>query len=114
MTDGLPPCTSCGACCATLHDEGTVADLDPRDVKRLGARRLTLYCVDSGSRGGEEPSWATQSTENKSGQIVCRALRGTVGRRASCAIYEDRPALCRAFKRGSRGCLEAREQGSLR
>ena len=34
MTDGLPPCTSCGACCATLHDEGTVADLDPRDVVR--------------------------------------------------------------------------------
>lgn len=107
--DPLPPCTSCGACCSTVYDDWTVADIQPQDAERLGPRRLKLYAVDTGR---DEPSWATQAVE-RDGRIVCRALRGTVGRRVSCRVYDDRPDVCRAFPRGSKGCLSARREAGL-
>lgn len=44
----------------------------------------------------------------------CVALRGKVGVRVSCAIYEHRPAACRAFVPGSALCLEARKAAGFK
>jgi hypothetical protein len=47
------------------------------------------------------------------GRCVCVALRGAVGQRVSCAIYERRPAECRRLVAGSRECKKARRQAGL-
>lgn len=109
----LPPCTSCGACCVDWYGDGTVADLDRGDEKRLGARRLKLYTINTGGPWPDEAHRATSTRTDALGSEVCRALRGTVGRRCSCRVYDDRPKLCRAYKRGSAACLGARERAGL-
>lgn len=40
----------------------------------------------------------------------CVALDGAIGGPCSCAIYDERPAVCRQFERGSRDCQRARER----
>jgi hypothetical protein len=43
----------------------------------------------------------------------CAALHIEEGKRFSCAVYEDRPTLCRALKPGSAPCLEARARRGI-
>jgi Fe-S-cluster containining protein len=38
----------------------------------------------------------------------CVALVGALGRETSCTIYKQRPAVCRALKKGSWACLAIR------
>jgi Fe-S-cluster containining protein len=38
----------------------------------------------------------------------CMGLRGTIGRRAVCTVYELRPAACRKLEAGSERCLQYR------
>lgn len=42
---------------------------------------------------------------------VCVFLRGTIHKRVSCRIYDTRPDVCRTFRPGSSGCLQARTSG---
>jgi len=87
-------CTRCGACC---RDNDVV--LGARDVRRLAesgqsalrARRLVRYQAGK-LRLAQAPSGA------------CVFLQ----RDRSCAVYEARPAACRAFPMGSESCLSAR------
>jgi Fe-S-cluster containining protein len=80
------PCMSCGACCA--------------------AYRVSFYCGEmADAPGGWVPSGLVErvtpvmacmrGTERQPPR--CIALRGEVGREASCAIYEFRPSACRDF-----------------
>jgi Fe-S-cluster containining protein len=39
----------------------------------------------------------------------CPQLRGVVGQQTACAIYANRPDICRIFTPGSIECLLARE-----
>jgi len=112
-TNELPPCRACGACCSTEYNDGTVADMEEADVKRLGPRRLKVYCLSAGGTWPDEPHWATANKINRQGMIVCQALRGSVGKQCSCAIYDDRPKVCRTFKRGSRACRAAIKDAGL-
>jgi Fe-S-cluster containining protein len=48
------------------------------------------------------------------GRCVCTALRGTIGARVSCAIYERRPDECRKFTAGSPDCHKARAQAGIK
>jgi hypothetical protein len=43
----------------------------------------------------------------------CAALMGSIGERASCAIYEWRPSPCREFEAGSDACNSARARHGL-
>jgi Fe-S-cluster containining protein len=38
---------------------------------------------------------------------ACIAFDGSAGDHCECAIYEERPAVCRDFQRGSRDCLDS-------
>lgn len=46
----------------------------------------------------------------KDGAGRCGALQGELRRNCSCAIYGQRPEVCREFEAGSEECLEARER----
>lgn len=93
-------CTSCGACCVEAgHVAVRPSDPTPaantRPTRGLGLERqvaidLGPRCLKKGPGGR------------------CTALRGTVGERVGCSIYDRRPAVCRQFEPGSEGCLEAR------
>ncbi len=43
----------------------------------------------------------------------CAFLRGTVGKRCSCSIYEMRPAICAKFKPGGTSCRSMRARLEL-
>jgi Fe-S-cluster containining protein len=101
-------CRTCGACCVDLDRIGYVADLGERDESRMGARRLRRYA----ERSDVSALSSTRAVE-RGGWEVCSALRGTPGRRCSCAIYEVRPRVCRAFRAGSAGCRQARRDAGV-
>ena len=96
-------CRTCAACCAAELKLPFYVGLEPIDAERLS------------------PRWRERNTARASiltkldstGRCVCVALRGTVGRRASCSIYQRRPDACRELLAGSRDCLRAREQAGL-
>jgi Fe-S-cluster containining protein len=96
-------CRRCGACCAP-------------EV------RLPFYVrVTAGDRARLEPRFRSQHLARGSlltkldpvGRCVCVALRGTIGRRVSCGIYERRPEECRILIAGSDDCRVARRQSGL-
>ena len=80
------PCRTCGACCAHY--------------------RISFYWDESSKApGGHVP---VELTEELAPHLLCMkgtnsypprciALRGDVGKHVSCAIYENRPVLCREF-----------------
>ncbi|HET6584767.1 MAG TPA: YkgJ family cysteine cluster protein [Nannocystaceae bacterium] len=43
----------------------------------------------------------------------CIALRGSIGRRVSCSIYDVRPRPCRRVQAGDASCLRARADAGL-
>ena len=85
------PCRTCGACCAfsrdwprfTTESEAALAQIPWRFVDRSGAG---MQCT--GDR--------------------CSALVGDVGVSTSCAVYADRPDVCRACEAGDEACGIAR------
>ena len=96
-------CRRCGACCAPELISpfyvglrpGAEARLEPRFRARHVARGQLLTKLDS------------------RGRCVCVALRGAVGGRCSCSIYERRPAECRRLLVGSAECRKARRQAGI-
>jgi Fe-S-cluster containining protein len=94
-------CVRCGACCVatTRATEGYV-DLTARDLRllppayRARAARMTPPRMPTRVRGAA---------------TTCAALRGTLGRRVACAIYDARPTGCRKLRPGSRACRILRE-----
>jgi Fe-S-cluster containining protein len=99
-------CKSCGACCFGRRDYVQVfAD----DVARLGPARTAELVAPP---VGEIPASVGRESEPrrfmKMTQGHCKALSTSVPGRFLCAVYEDRPMLCRALEPGSAPCLEAR------
>jgi uncharacterized protein len=87
-------CTRCGACCRdndVVLGAGDVQRLAESGQNALRARRLVRYHAGK-LRLALAPSGA------------CVFLQGD----RSCAVYEARPAACRAFPMGSESCLSAR------
>ena len=99
----MPDCRSCGACCGPSTDDATHVQLFDVDVKRLSPAFRRSHVVE----GFGEDSHQLRTKRGSSG-TVCVALRGSVGHRVLCAIYERRPTLCEQFKPGSKLCLESR------
>ena len=104
-------CTACGACCFGKRDYVQVfAD----DVVRLGpARTAELVAAPV----GEIPESVGRKAEPRRFMKMthghCKALRTDVPNRFLCAVYEDRPMLCRALEPGSASCLEARARRGI-
>lgn len=106
-------CQSCGACCAAGRHDGPqdyYVRLTPEDFDRLGARGKRLTVVYD-NRCGE--TLRAMRFNKKGGRRTCIALEGEIGVRVSCAIYSDRPRVCKNFEPGDQLCLIAREEAGL-
>jgi uncharacterized protein len=99
-------CTTCGACCYGRRD---YVQVFPHDAARLGAARTAELVAPA---VGEIPASVGRESEPKRFMKMthghCIALHTAVPNRFLCAVYEDRPVLCRALEPGSAPCLEAR------
>jgi Fe-S-cluster containining protein len=104
---GVPDCLTCGACCTNPEEnrrEGfrDWVELDPRDVilGRRVAQKLVVY-----NQAGE-PHLRLDGDR-------CAALRGKLGQRVFCSVYEIRPRACRRVEAGSDRCHQYRRERNL-
>ncbi len=108
-TDADLDCLRCGACCTNPDEnrlEGFVdyVEVSPRDAlleRHDLVRRLVIFNADG------RPHLRLDAGGR------CVALRGKVGRRVRCTIYDHRPAACRKVERGSERCLAHRRERGL-
>jgi Fe-S-cluster containining protein len=81
----------------------------PHDAALLGPERMAELVAPS---IGESPATLGRVAEPqrfmKMTEGRCQALCNDVPNQFLCAVYEDRPTLCRALEPGSSPCLEAR------
>jgi Fe-S-cluster containining protein len=81
------PCLSCGACCAFYRASfywTEAEDLTPGGVPLELTKKLNDFRLVMKGSGGESPR--------------CIAMKGFIGRKVSCSIYEKRPSVCREFE----------------
>ena len=86
------PCTTCGACCATYRVSFYWADGERLPESMVEKVTPVMACM-AGTQG---PS------------PRCVALQGTVRERVRCAVYEQRPPVCRDLVPGDERCARAR------
>lgn len=108
MTAALD-CVACGACCTNPDEnrrEGFVHYVEvPRGEKLLSKPELLKrYTVTDGDGVVHLRLDPAQR---------CTALRGKLGDRVHCAIYDVRPRGCRLVEAGSARCLQARRERGL-
>lgn len=90
------PCHSCGACCAYSRDWPRFTTEDDADLARIPAPYVA------------EDLRGMRCDGNR-----CSALLGEVGIATACAIYVDRPDVCRACEAGDEACAMARLRHGL-
>jgi uncharacterized protein len=88
-------CQACGACCAYSE---TWPELQQDESDASG---IPPHLVD----------WANLRMRCKGDR--CVALNGELGKNVTCAIYAQRPLVCRNFEPGSKACLQAREWSKI-
>jgi Fe-S-cluster containining protein len=101
-------CQQCGACCSNhefIPATGYVS-LTNQEAKRM--KRLGLSVIQA-----KDCSLLGTRTQVGSTHTICVALRGQIGSRCSCAVYEHRPGNCRRFEVGSLLCKVARADAGL-
>lgn len=79
------PCLHCGGCCQYFRVsfyQGEIKDLGGNVPSEM-TKQITPFMV------------AMKGTEYGKGR--CIALNGEVGKNISCAIYENRPSVCRSY-----------------
>lgn len=96
-------CRTCGACCAPERNDALYVGVTPADIQRMTPRWRAQHVAHDAILTKLDPV----------GRCVCVALRGTIGGRVSCSIYDRRPGECRTLQAGSRDCLAARKQAGL-
>lgn len=107
-------CTLCGACCVADYDCESYVNVNVDDFARLTERERRLLVREDGLTYAGDVVLRSLSTKyDRRGNCRCKALRGTVGRRVSCSIYDRRPRVCSRFKPGSKACLVAREESGI-
>jgi uncharacterized protein len=97
-------CRTCGACCTNPDEnrrEGSRewVEVAPDDaiLRRRAAARLVVY---------NEAGLPHLRLDGDR----CAALRGKLGQRVSCAVYEHRPRACRRVEPGTPRCLQYRRE----
>lgn len=100
-------CQTCGACCVSHADEGTLADVSSADRERMSKRTIRLHVLNESTK----TVWKHQSGGPLHGMkaCVCTALVGSALHRVRCSIYAERPDVCREFEPGSERCRSAKE-----
>jgi Fe-S-cluster containining protein len=102
-------CTRCGACCTNPDENRAEGYVDYVEVLAKDSllaepdlvRRLVVY------NGAGEPHLRLHQDGR------CLALRGRLGHRVRCTIYEHRPTACRKVEPGSERCLAHRCERQL-
>ncbi|MFW6448780.1 MAG: YkgJ family cysteine cluster protein [Halobacteriota archaeon] len=93
-------CTRCGACCRG-HGEDHTATIFPEEVRRIAddgrydwrdVARPMPYGLDEAGRG-ETIEWAIQTDDCGD----CSFLEEGADGGTACAVYRDRPAICRTY-----------------
>ena len=92
----VPPCQTCGACCAYSRDWPRFTLESEADLDRIPAHLA------------DHPRGRMRCHGDR-----CAALVGEVGVSTSCAIYEVRPDVCRACEPGDDACRMARARFGL-
>lgn len=121
MQDDRYDCQSCGLCCVY-----TFAEVDPHlpkvgDEHPAPWRGYVEVEFTAGVRYNDElldefedcgVTWTCMRMEIPEGQNQpqCVALRGTLGVRVECSVYDGRPTCCRDFEPGSSACRKARRR----
>lgn len=94
-------CMTCGACCASF--------------------RVSFYWAEADDGGGTVPAALTEPLDPWRRCMVgtwsdaprCAALQGEVGQQVGCAVYAQRPSVCRQLEEGSAQCQKARARWRL-
>jgi Fe-S-cluster containining protein len=102
-------CTRCGACCANPDENRSEQFLDYVEVRARDrllekpelVRRFVVYNSEGVPHLRLHPDGR------------CLALRGRIGHRVTCTIYDDRPTGCRKVEAGSERCLAYRRERGL-
>ena len=92
-------CTTCGACCSSTPDVKAHVLLGRGERAQIGRQLPIVRRAD-----GEY----LRTRKNNDGDTVCAALKGTVGSKCECTIYENRPMVCQIYEIGGASCLKAR------
>lgn len=119
-----PDCQKCGACCVAFGDQKVFADVNERDMTRLGRKLVRLLVLQpstfdnvASALSGKTTTAAikTRWVRNRTGPFRgfelcrCAALKGNLLHKVSCSVYEKRPQVCReAVVPGDRACREIR------
>lgn len=110
-------CETCGACCRAssfmefpLRPFADMTDTEAQEIEEKHPGSVTLTVPSGWTFDPQRFVMAIKSGEHGR----CVALKGKVGKKVSCAIYEDRPSTCREFEPGSEHCLEARRKSGMR
>lgn len=109
-------CRSCGICCISLTESEVYCDVTVEDMNVIRPRLFDrlAHAID-GNRipdGAIKTVWTEQTSGPLKGIQVCAcaALRGSVMRKVSCSVYENRPRVCRvAVVPGDKACRQVRE-----
>lgn len=109
-------CKTCGACCrASAFMElphrpfADMTDTEAQEIEEKHPGSVTLTTPSGWTFDPERFVMAIKPGEHGR----CVALRGKVGKKVSCAIYEDRPSTCREFEPGDEQCFAARRRAGL-
>lgn len=117
-------CTSCGVCCVAPSQQDVFADVDERDIVRLGKKARSLvraqnpFDITNLLDGEHQPyaAIATRWRRMRAGPLRgwsingCAALQGDLLHKCACSVYENRPRVCRtAVRPGDRTCRELRQ-----
>ncbi len=106
----VPDCLPCGACCASpFIGEGYIR-LEKDEERGLARTGLPVLIIVPDP---EDRIVMLGTKCNGEGIRVCAALTGRVGKQVACAIYEERPKLCRQFEAGSPECHQARRAAGI-
>ena len=105
-------CRTCGACCisppAEIDDYVYVDNPSLERLKRAGKSPLARLSPVFGD--GDYYLLTKRKSQNGLAFRTCIAFEGEIGKNCLCSIYGIRPTVCRVFSKGSRLCLQAREE----
>lgn len=103
-------CLSCGACCC--NTDANRAEDYPWYVAIEGTRNKLLTKPDLRKKYVvEDPDGVPHLRLDPSGR--CAALRGKLGGRVRCVVYNHRPSGCRLVLPGDPNCRRARRERGL-
>lgn len=127
----VPDCLTCGICCVAPYDQEAYADVTAEDCKLLGRSWVfrnvmfpslfdnLLAAIDSQRLvfGAIKTKWRLQRSGPLKGRSACTciALRGTLGKKVHCSVYDKRPMVCqKAVVPGDRTCRRVRREHGIK